>query len=348
MKKSSYEVFSMKLNKCTLFVVLALIMTLVLTACKEGDTTLTQTQSPPPLNSDKSLHDMLYSVVAHIHEIGLSGGVFSLDGEMENVTGEVVYICSDDTYSYYISSDFHLIIATLKDLDSMYSDAPDTIAIKEDELVEKGYDLIPALFPYLNPTYLRFAPDFDFDSVGSVRVLFLERVDDCLVNIGSLELSKLGTPISFSATCNSIDDFKDSNRFLKDEIYTRAYEELLEGKEIVEVSGGFDTDGIIGLLPPGGDWVGFENIDGGYPQEFKLYLETQSDVSFIRVEKEIANNGTIIWIIEAQIKTSWGEIDSMFDYIWYLKIDADSGERVGDFQVLPGSQVSSDSLFFNP
>ena len=67
-----------------------------------------------------------------------------------------------------------------------------------------------------------------------------------------------------------------------------------------------------------------------------MYLDAQSDVSYIRVEKEKTVGAGIVWVIEAQVKTSWGEYDSILDFIWCFKIDVNTGERVGSIEALSG------------
>ena len=347
----------------TLALILALIMMLLLVACKGSGVTSPQdqstesTQTPsnpvdnnptPPLNveNDDSLQDMLQNAVAHIHEAGLSSGSVSLDGEMENDIGELIYLCSDDTYNYSIHSNgFRIIIAYLKYLTGLYMSELEADALGENEIVQKGHDLVVALFPYMDSPSLSIIPDFDFDGMGSARIVAEERRDDCFVNVGYIELSKTGIPLSFNATYNSFDDFKDSNRFSKEEIIELAFVELIEIKRLMEASGGFatdDTDGVIGLFPPGGDWFGFDFDGTGdnqaqQPPPFEMYLDAQSDVSYIRVEKEKTVSAGIVWVVEAQVKTSWGEYDSILDFIWCFKIDANTGERVGDIEAMSGA-----------
>jgi len=55
------------------------------------------------------------------------------------------------------------------------------------------------------------------------------------------------------------------------------------------------------------------------------------------VEKEKTVSAGIVWVVEAQVKTSWGEYDSILDFIWCFKIDANTGGRVGSIEALSGA-----------
>ena len=262
---------SLSFKKYTFFIVLVTAMLLYLSACdgtasisnvSDSDApgnSIVNPEPPSDANPGFPLEEKLQNAVQHIHEIGLSGGKIILDGDMENIYGEMIYLCHDDKYNYYIqSNDFHVSGASLSDLDALYSIEQD--ALEKNEYILKARELAAVLFPYMDMAYLNFTPYYDIDPIGSVSFHIIEKREDCLINSGTLDLSKNGTLMSFSSSSYSFVDFRDSYNLTKDEICESAFRELLELKKVVEASEGYDPGAEYGIfgLPPRDGWDLFE------------------------------------------------------------------------------------------
>jgi hypothetical protein len=308
----------------------------------ENDTIIPESNTVTPIQDDSdtpsfpiythgdTLDEKLQNAVAHIHQAGLSGGTVTLDEEIENIHGEIIYLCHDDAFYYSINSkDFNVDIGSIRDWDALYANNQD--ALDESGLTLKAHQLADILFLHMNIAYTDTTSHLLFEDIGAVQFHMYERRDDCLVNIGTLELSKSGVIISFTSSSNSFDDFKDSNRFTKDEIHEIAFRELQELKIIIEASGGVDPGAEYGIinLPPSD--TNAENFP-----TYEMYLNTIDDITFVRAEKIISGD-RVFWFVEAQVKTSWGSIDTVYDFIWVFQFDVDTGERVGYIQVVSGA-----------
>ncbi|MCL2821445.1 MAG: hypothetical protein FWD38_11590 [Oscillospiraceae bacterium] len=287
--------------------------------------------SPPLVVQGDTLEEKLQNAVARIHHAGLSSGTVILEEEFENIHGEIIYRCHDDMFNYSINSNnFNVDLGTLRDWDALYTN--DQEALEHSELTLIAHDLADTLFLYMDMTYTDITPYYDIDDIGSVRFSMYERRENCRVNIGMLELSRSGTIMFFTASSNSFSDFSNSNTFSIDKVSEFAFSTLLEIKTIVEASGGFDPGpeyGIIGL--PLND----ANYQGDLP-EYEIYLHSIEDITFSQIEKGFFGD-KILWFVEAQVRTSLGSFDSVFDYVWVFQFDAETGERVGYIEAISGS-----------
>jgi len=289
------------------------------------------TTSPAPVVQGDTLEEKLQNAVAHIHQAGLSGGTVILEEEFVNIHGEIIYRCHDDMFNYSIhSNNFNVDIGTLRDWNALYSN--DQEALEHSELMQKAHDLADILFLYMDMTYTDVTPYYDIDDIGSARFSMYERRENCRVNIGMLELSKSGKIMFFTSSSNSFDEFRNSNTFSIDEISELALSTLLEIKAIVEASGGFD---------PGPEYriIGLPPSDANYQDDlptYEIYLNSIEDITFRQIEKGF-NGDKILWFIEAQVSTSLGSFDSVYDYIWVFQFDVETGERVGYIEAISGS-----------
>ena len=234
----------------------------------------------------------LQNAVAGFQQAGFSDGNVILIGDMTDFYGEKVYMCSDTKYEYYIDDDsFHIRVASLNSTEYEKLMLSKQVALEEREFVQKGHDLIAILFPFMDENYLEI--EYQLSTEESIRTpsfTITERRDDCLVNNGSIDLSRNGTLISFGSTYNSFDDFKDTNKFNKKEICEMVFSELQETS-----AGGLTDDEL-----------------------------TQENVLYLRVEK-VKLGADIVWLVEVKTVPDGMDPENVYGTMLY-KIDVNTGK----------------------
>ena len=338
----------------TKFIALALLILFLVSGCTTPNTrdeketqnsavvSSTPADGPTDIGKEASLMQNLQNAVIPLQQNDLTTGAFTFESETRDANDQIVYICSDMRYKYYIDgNDFHIRSALLND-EGFNEILSDEQALSENEFLKIGNSLLPILFPFMKTEYLEIKHALNYDDYANTyEYTIVERREDCIVNRGLFGLSKGGVLVSFSSTFNDFDDFRDSNKYSKEEVCDIVFKELLNVKEIVEASEGYAPDekyNIVGLPPrEGGMTIG--DVDDNSKKEqlppFVMDLSAQDDVYFIMIHKE-RQGDTIYWIVNAQVKTSWGAVESLFDYIWSFQIDANTGERTGYIQALNG------------
>ena len=86
------------------------------------------------------------------------------------------------------------------------------------------------------------------------------------------------------------------------------------------------TNGGEGVILPDGVKSIDDVVEEQLP-EYKLYLNTVKDLNNIKMNREV-HNGKVVWFANFTISTSWGEVDSMFNSMISMEIDAMTGEII--------------------
>lgn len=266
-----------------------------------------------PRNEILSLIDSLYFSYGEVGDLI----------EYYDAYGNKQVSCRDDRYIYTFDADNHLISARICDelIDSCIFNQSGKVVNYEDVLEKCMASCLTAFDPKTTSVRVEQS-DYEID------LILNDRRGDCLVNTGAVDMTNDGVLLYVGGTCNSISDFSKENIIRRDEAIEIVVNALFSYKEYIEQNG-LPVDMDYEADPP--DMVQPDIMDETEESamvptpEFKLLFDSAEDISILLCEKQIENK-RVIWVVQAKVDTSWGELDPMLNFIYEYRVDATSGE----------------------
>jgi len=279
-----------------------------------------------------------------INSLGLNtSGNVKMIFETTDYWGRTQIACADESYTYTFNGYNGKLISAYMNGDCLEALTTTQEKLTEVKYIELARYYISAGFRSFNPETTIYKCEIghnEEDFLNGAYVQVYDRQGNVIVNSGVVIFSQNGTLTYVGGTNNSIEDFNNSDNFSMDTIKQMVFELLVEYNDIVKAEG----------LPtanepekPLGEFIGDENdlfdenegIEGVDMPSFELYLNSIEDIRFERAEKEKYGD-SIAWMVLAQVKTSWGELDPTLNFIYAFTIDANSGKVIST-DILTGS-----------
>ena len=278
------------------------------------------------------------SVQQAIVDLGVTEGDINLIDEHENAYGDKQFTYADDKYTYYMDAASSELIFAVMNSDKMTVLVENALEITPLEIA-KADELFASELQKLFPQYdiKNLTVNVITDNGSPIDYFIYEAQEisgDIVVNRANISFGIDGSLTSFGGTYNKLDDFEGSDKYNKDEIALIAYNYLLSIKEEVEKAMIPSEDTGADIKTNGGEGVilpdGVKSIDDVVEEqlpEYKLYLNSVADLDNIAINREM-HNGKVVWFANFTIKTSWGEVDSIFNPMISMEIDAMNGEII--------------------
>ncbi len=296
-------------------------------------------------NAQALLPTATQDVIEEVKALNLAKGDISFDSAMKNASGETLNIWKDDKYRYYVNAETAEVV---------------TLALREEEL-EKILTLPVAAssqvdYKALATSYLEalagdmasgdMTVEAQYNKENPVEYATFEignKVGDREQNRATMSFAIDGTLVLFSQTRNAVSKTKDTAVLSEDAVRDIVFQDLkndaMEAKRNTSGETGKDevtqkTDPPLkeGEGNPDDEQIGKKHVE---TPEFEIYVDTPDDIKFLKVAQSV-NDDVVVWSVKVQINTSWGEVDSLFNYIVSYQIDAATGEII-EKQTISGS-----------
>lgn len=249
---------------------------------------------------------------------------------METSTGNILWILSDGEYLYYVSpSDGSLVSMILEDTPSeeivLSYDTQSSSTISTAEAEEILLTVLATYFPEYDLNSLVIsASDLSASPLEYFRFQIEEIVDQTRVNIAAVSLSFTGTLVSLSGTHYTLADFNAGT--------SSASGTLISQEDLASIASEFLSAENAALTESTGE------SSSDLPA-YTLYVENGSDIYYPQAIR-VMYNGNVCWEYQFYVKSSWGEIDVIFNPLLTLYIDASTGE-VADYLMTDGGLLES-------
>ncbi len=315
------------------FVLSILALALVIAICLTTVIALSSPMSNATNDVTPISGEVSKSIMSEISKTGVSVGTPKLVAEKKDNWGNPQLIFQDDKYEYYVDADkSEIVTMVLKDehVDSLVklsTEAPLSI-----DYSTLAYSYVDSILGSYNKDAMTIKSYVNKENpVEYASCEIKEQVGDCLVNTGYMSFAIDGTLVLYGGTHNTLDDFKDSNKLTQAMVEDIVFDALMKAKadtkysdiiSDISVSPKIDPPLQAGDINPQDEQIGKVPVE---TPEFEIYVDSKEDLHFKKVYKSIQNN-SVIWNVQAQVNTSWGKIDRLFNYIICFKIDANSGE----------------------
>ncbi len=327
---------NIKITICIISVMLLVVFAGIMTA-------MASTPTPSIMGVTPLSGEVSEAITTEIQALEISRGELKLVAEQQNHWGDQRLICQDDNYQYFIDAESSKVVSMV-----LNSERLDKLAnLSTDIRTAKDYTAL--VYSYTD-TFLRsfgkntMKIESHINAENPVEYVSFEIIDqvgDCLVNTGYMSFAIDGTLVVFGGTSNTIDDFKDSDKLSKSMIKDIVFKELIDINSEMKTQGANSTVAETEKIDPPlreGDINPEDEQIGKEPVEtppFEIYIKSVNDVNFKKIYKTIYN-GSVVWTVEAQVYTSWGKIDEIFNYIFCFKVDANNGNII-EAEVISGS-----------
>lgn len=74
-----------------------------------------------------------------------------------------------------------------------------------------------------------------------------------------------------------------------------------------------------------GDLIGDIEWRDGLP-EFEMHFEDSNSITFLLLQHSEDEKA---WVAEVQVQTSWGDVDPVLHFCWFIKLDETTGALLG-------------------
>lgn len=273
-----------------------------------------------------------------ISNLGISEGELKFVGQKENSYGKKQYTYTDNIYTYILDANSSEVVFTKLNTDKMKQLTEKASGItptdrEKTDLKIKG--TIKKLFLDYNLDYTTVNIITDNGSpLDYILYEIEEKHGNIVVNRAVIGYGIDGSLTSFGGTHNKLDDFKGSDNYSEAQIINIAYDYLASNKSKIEAAmipsedSGTDmkTYNDDEVVPPDGIKSIDEVVEVKLP-EYKLELNNYKDLKDISIMKEMFN-GSIVWKVNFTLNTSWGKVDSIFNPLINMKIDAMTGNII--------------------
>ena len=289
--------------------------------------------SSPKAKSDETTEIDCKEIMA----LGLSKGSIRLIEERNDVAGNVIQHFVDDQYSYYFSPSERKVL----------------VIVANDALMERivrdasglSMKIVPAVDNDIMSCIEKFFPEYNLETViidlntesGSPIEFFQYTIrdfhNDIQTNSAQISFSIDGQLTFVYGSHNRLDASKDYSKISDSEAIRIACTYLVDKKTELENAANADAskqtsdEYIIAtedmVLPDGvkvGDTFKIEKLP-----IYEIFINTSDDMDVITNQKLVYND-TVAWLVEFTIKTSWGEIDTIFNPLVHIYVDATTGK----------------------
>lgn len=282
-----------------------------------------------------------------IQALGLTTGTLRLLEERKDVDGNVIQRFADDQYSYYYSpSNREVVVISANDevMEKIVQDASGLSLELVPAIDNDVMKYIKAFFPEYNLETVKI--DLDTES-GSPIEFFQYTIRDyrneIQTNSAQISFSIDGQLTFVHGSHNKLDDSKDYSKINDSEAVRLACAYLIEKKAELEENANASlseqtadeyitaTDDMV--LPDGvkvGETFKVEKLPA-----YEVYINSPDDINIITNQKLIYND-TVAWLVEFTVNTSWGEVDTIFNPLVHVYIDAATG-KVLEMNMTDGS-----------
>lgn len=270
--------------------------------------------------------------------LDISKGVLRNTAEKFDAYNNKQLILEDDAYRYFVDAETKEIVS------GVLIDSSESIA-KKASLSRKTYlslarQFTEDTFKSLDSSAVEYIASYDENNpLEYVSYRFEEKVGDIIVNSGYLSFTIDGKPCVFGATRNSISDFDNTDNYSKNDIQEIVFKAIWTEKAAISESAQILRTDIsdVKMDPPlqkGEIDPEEEQANKPYTQQIKLEIlaNDMNDLKFGEIVKAKMGD-RVVWLVESQVQTTWGEIDPIFNFIYAFAIDAVSGEIVEAHQL---------------
>jgi len=267
--------------------------------------------------------------------LGLRNGELKVVEEQQNIQGDIIQKLSDDSYSYFYdtSKDAVIVLSACDQvMNKIVKEAPDNFmsSLSETEIDINKY--IHQFFPEYNLNTIKISLDTSSGSpLESFRYTISDYQDGTKVNNAQMSFSYDGQLTFLYGTHNNHNNFKTYGNISEKDAISIAFSYLSNLKKDIENDANKNyTDDVPetiiatdDMILPDGVKPGETFISQKLPR-YVIYLDTESDMSILSTEKTIYGN-RVAWLIEFIVKTSWGDIDTIFNPLIHVYVDIENG-----------------------
>ena len=271
-----------------------------------------------------------------IGALGLRKGELKVVEEQPNIQGDIIQKLSDDSYSYFYDTKKDAVIvisANDQAMDKIIKNAPEDfmVGLSETKIDIKKY--VNKFFPEYDLENIKVELDMSSGSpVESYRYKISDYQDNVQINNAQMSFSYDGQLTFVYGTHNIIGDFVTYNTISEQKAISIAFSHLFSLKKEIEdeANKNYTTENNSKEIIATEDMMLPDGINPGdsFVQEklpwYQIYLNNISDMNVLKCEKIIYEN-TVVWLVEFTVKTSWGDIDTIFNPLMHVYVDAQSG-----------------------
>lgn len=309
-----------------------------------------------PRNTDASIvneQDLTDSAEKVLEENELTFQNLELVSTEEDVNGELMATYEDETYRYVLNKDndtVRMLYMLPEKQEAIQNSEMSVISRKEaDDLM---YKYMNTLFTEYDTDSLSYIVSENSDNLSEYYQYYIEEItSDTILNRAEIYFSSDGQLTYACGTHNEYFASTFSNSLSEqqaiDRVFTYVVAEKKEIAQLQEKSSLENEDGILisemseeknltdedtliateDMVLPDGVSVGDEFKPVDTMPDFNFIIESKNDLQISDVKKD-ATSGTVLWVVECQVDTTWGTYDEIFNYMGVFYVDAATGEIV--------------------
>lgn len=274
-----------------------------------------------------------------VMDLGLNSGTLRLVEERKDAIGNTIQIMRDDCYTYYYDTERkEVIVITINDsiMEKIVKDASD-ISMERIPLVDIDVmRYIKEIFPKYHLDTIKI--DLDTESGSPIefyRYTVHEYQDDIQTNRAQLSFSIDGQLTFVYGSHNEIDESKNYSRINEYDAIKIAYSYLVDKKDQYEKAmnanySEHDSEKLItateDMVLPDGVKVG-ETFELERLPVYEIFISSPDDMN-ISMNQKVVYGDTVAWLVEFTVKTSWGDVDPLFNPLFHVYVDAETGKVI--------------------
>lgn len=242
----------------------------------------------------------------------------------DDTYGNMQISCYDDQYIYTFDENQNFISARIRDeLIDTYIFGQSGDLTSYDDLIERCVSSCLTAFDPASTEILLDKTEYETD------ITLLDRRGECLVNTGTIDMTNDGVLLYVGGTRNTYDEFINDDFIDYEEAIDTVITALFDYQDYLEKYGLPYDSGSDDSNTDLGDLIGFEAGESLIvpTPEFKLLFETENDIDILLCEKQKIDN-QVLWVVQAKVDTSWGDMDPILNFTYEYHLDAISGDVV--------------------